>query len=374
MRPVRPICLLASILPFCLLTTGQDSSAQPKPPASYEIWVTNQAKDSVQIIDGPTLKVVAEIPIDNDGQSATSKPHTISFSPDGRYAYVANVGVKRNTRNVTIIRAADRKVMAMIPAGPGAHMVLSSPNGSRSFVANAGGSSITEILTDTAEGSFKPGRTFTIEGKDGARSRPTCLAFSSDGEKLYVTHAGNPKADPSTAGFLVVLDVTSGRELLRIMNLDSETCGLERTQDGRKIYFTIGGAVNQFGILDTTTNKIIKQTATGGDDPHGLRITPGGHLVWITNRMSGHLTVLNTTTGIHFKTYFKVGDKPDLLDFSPDGSRVFITLRGQPATIMPNGAFGSEPGLLVFDAETGTALSKIALGGDPHGIAVRTIK
>ena len=362
------------LLVLCLLAIGQETFAQPKPPASYEIWVTNQSKDAVQIIDGPTLKVVAEIPMDDDGQPATTKPHTISFSPNGRYAYVANVGAKTGSHNITIIRSADRKVVATIPAGPGAHMVLSSPDGSRAFAANAGGDSITEILTDTIKGNFTPGRTLTIKGVDNGKSHPTCLAFSSNGKKLYVTNAGSPKADPSTAGFLVVLDVTSGRELSRIMNLGSEACGLGRTQDGGKIYFTIGGSVNQFAILDTATDKIVKQTATGGEDPHGLTITPGGHLVWITNRMSGHLTVLNTTTGIHFKTHFKVGDKPDLLDFSPDGSRVFVTLRGQPATTMPKGSSGNEPGLLVFNAESGTALSKIALGGDPHGIAVRNIK
>jgi YVTN family beta-propeller protein len=375
MRPILPIRLAALSFSFGLVIIGTLVLAQPRPPAmsspGYEVWVTNQQKDSIQVIDGRTLKVVAEIPVDEDGNPATTKPHTIAFSPDGQYAYIANVGAKIGTRNIIVIHTGDRKVVATLPAGPATHMVLPSPDGSRAFAANAGGSSVTEIKTDTAKESFTLGQTLTIKGKDGGKARPTCLAFSSDGKKLYVTNAGDSKTDSSTAGFLLVLEVSTGRELSRITNLGSEACGLDRTQDGKKIYFTIGGGVNKFAVLDTTTDQIIKQIPTGSEDPHGLKIASGGHLVWITNRISGNLTVLNTTTAMHFKTYFKVGDKPDLLDFSPDGSRVFVTLRGKPATPLPQGAGGTEPGLLVLDAQSGKGLAKIPLGGDPHGIAVR---
>ena len=370
MRPIS-LVLISLILLFISLTfNSQAVFPQPKPPTSYEIWVTNQANDTLHIFNGRTLKPIAEIPVDNDGIPATSKPHTISFSPDGQYAYVANVGAKANANNVVVIRSRDRKIIATIPAGPGAHTILPSPDGSRAFVANAGGDSVIEILTNTVKGSFKLGQTFKIKGTKGGKSHPTCLSFSSDGKKLYVTNAGNPKTDASTSGFLVVLEASSGRELLRIPDLGNEACGLALTQNGRRMYFTIGGTVNKFAVLDTTTDKILQMTATGGEDPHGLSITPSGHQVWITNRISGNLSVLSSTTGMHIKTYFKIGDKPDLLDFSPDGSRVFVTLRGKPVTPIPAKAKGTEPGLLVLQVDTGKILAKIPIKGDPHGIAV----
>jgi DNA-binding beta-propeller fold protein YncE len=372
MRPTHPAFTLLILLLIFFTLNSWTAIAQPKPPIPYEVWVTDQANDTIHIFNGRTSKRIAKIAVDNDGQPATSKPHTVSFNPNGQYAYVANVGAKTNTNNVVVIRSNDRKIIATIPAGPGAHMVLSSPDGSRAFVANAGGDTIIEFLTDTAKGRFTLGRTFKIEGTKNAKSHPTCLAFSSDGKKLYVTNAGNPKMDASTSGFLVVLDVNSGRELTRIPDLGNEACGLARSQDGSRMYFTMGETVNKFAILDTTTDKILKMTATGGKDPHGLSVTPSGHQVWISNRTSGNLSVLSTTTGMHIRTYFKVGDKPDLLDFAPDGSRVFVTLRGHPVTPMPAAAMGTEPGLLVLQVDTGKVLTKVPIKGDPHGIAVRT--
>ncbi len=115
----------------------------------------------------------------------------------------------------------------------------------------------------------------------------------------------------------------------------------------------------------------IRSVGTGGEDPHGLAIVPGGHQVWITNRGSKNITLLSTTTGQHLKTLFNIGDKPDLLAFSPDGKQAFVTLRGQAVTPMPGGSGGAFPGLVAVDTQTGRVLSKIPLSGDPHGIAVR---
>ena len=352
----------------------QTASAQPRPPSLYEVWVTNQATDSVRIYNGANLALKTEIFVDDDGTPATSKPHTISFSPDGRYAYVANVGDRTKKNNVVVIDTAARKIVARIPAGPGAHMVVSSPDGTRAFVANAGGDSLLEIRTDLHKGRFTPGRSFKIQRTGGGKSHPVCLAFSADGSKLYVTNAGDPKADPSKAGFLAVLEASSGRELSRIENLSNESCGLELTRDGGKLYFTMGGSSDQFVLLDTATDKIVRQASTGGKDPHGLGINPGGFLVWITNRLSDSVTVLSTTTGMHFKSYFNIGDKPDLLAFSPDGSRIFITLRGDPTTPIPGGSGGKLPGIVVLSVDTGEILSKVPIDGDPHGIAVHSLQ
>ena len=358
----------------CFKPDTREAAGQPKPPFSYEIWITNQTDDSIHVFHGRTLKRIAVIPVDEDGQPATSKPHTIAFSPDGQYAYVANVGAKTNTNNVTVIRSSDRKIIATIPAGPGAHMVMPSPNGSHVFVANAGSDSVMEILADTSKESFTPGRMLKIKGNNGKKSHPTCLAFSPNGEKLYITNAGRSKLDPSTSGFLTIFEVQSGREQSRINNLGNEACGLAHTQDGGKIYFTMGGTVHKFAILNTETDKILEQISTGGQDPHGLAITPGGHQVWITNRVSGNITVLNPTTGMHITTHFKVGHMPDLLDFSPDGSKVFITLRGKPVTPLPKRITGTEPGFIMMEVDTGKVLSRVPMQGDPHGIAIRSIK
>ena len=365
------IALILLLLSSILFSLTHVLFAQPRPPILYEIWVTDQANDVIYIFNGISLKRTDTISVDDDDQPKTSKPHTISFSPDGQYAYVANVGAKKNTNNVVVIRTSDRKIVSVIPAGPNAHMVLASSDGTRVYVTNAGGDSVLEIVTDLENGEFKPGRIFNTRKEAGVKSHPTCLALSSDDKKLYVTNAGNPKDDPSTSGYLTAYEVSTGRELFRLTDLDSEVCGLARYRGGRQMYLLMGGTSNTILALDTVEDRIIKKMSTAGQDSHGLAITPGGHQVWITDRMSGNLTVLSTTTGMHIKTHFKVGDRSDLIDFSPDGSRGFVTLRGIPVTPIPNSKPGIEPGLLVFEVDTGKILKKIPIQGDPHGIAVR---
>jgi DNA-binding beta-propeller fold protein YncE len=337
--------------------------------AAYEVWVTNQATDEVLVFADDGLNPAGRIALDAAGRPATLKPHMIAFSPDGKLAFVANVGARRQTSNVTVIDATTKKVIDHLPAGPGAHAVAVAPDAARAFVANAGGSSVTELVRG-ADGRFKPGRDLVIAPEPGAKaSHPICLAFSRDGAKLYVSAAG--AGDPTTSGFIAVLSVAQGVELARMRGLGNEVCGLVLTQDGGRIYFTAGGAVGKFGVLDTQTDRVIYQAATSGRDPHGLALSPGGNLVWIINRAAGHITVLNTTTSENFKNYFHIAHLPDLAAFAPNGLRLFVTLRGQPATPVEGGP-GREPGLAVIDAKSGTVLRKLAIAGDPHGIAVRT--
>lgn len=354
-----------------LVVSSSEGLAQPKPPASYEIWVTNQTEDNIQIFHSKTLKPIARIPVDRDKIPKTSKPHTIQFGPDRKFAYVANVGSKANTNNILVIRAKDRKIIATVPTDPGAHMVRPSPDGKRAFAAIFGDDSVVEILTEPRKLRFTKGRTIPIQSRGSGKSGPTCLAFSADGKKLYVTNAGDPLTDPRIAGFLVVLEVNTGRELSRISDISSESCGLERTQDGTKIFFTMGGTEGKFATIDTKTDRMIKIVPSGTDDPHGLALMPGGRQIWITNRLSNSIAVLNPTLGRHLKTYFNIEERPDLLDFSPNGSEVVVSLRGLPVTRIPGSSGGSLPGFLILNAMNAKVLSKVPMEGDPHGIATR---
>ena len=340
--------------------------------AGFEIWLTNQATDRVLVLDGTSLKTIVEIAVGKDRAAAGAKPHTISFSPDGRLAYVANVGAKANSTNVIVIDAVTKQVVSMLPAGPGAHAVAPAPDGTRAFVANAGASHLTEIVLGE-KGQFNLGRRIEIAPEPGmAASHPTCLVFSRDGAKLYVSAAGADKAHPAQSGFVAVIDVASARETARLRGFGNEVCAAVLTQDGGRIYYTDGGAVGQVGVIDVKTDAVAYHAGTPGADPHGIALAPGGNLIWIVNRGSGHLTVLNTTTSENFRNYFSVAQLPDLAAFAPDGSRVFLTLRGNPVTPLAKPDRGTEPGLAVISAKDGKVLQKIALPGDPHGIAIRT--
>ena len=345
----------------------------PAQAVSFEIWVANQGLDKIQILDGESLKVTAEIDADTDGKPATSKPHMVLFSPDFKYAYVANVGSAPKTNNILVISAADRKIVATLPSGPSTHAVTPSHDGARAWATSVGSDTLIEVLADPAKGEFKLGREIPVgDGPGGMKDRPICAFFTADSKKVYVTNGGDPSAlDPLSTGSISVIDVASGKQTKQINNVGQEACGLALSKDGGKIYINIGGYVNTYYVINTKTDAVLTQGNTAGFDSHGTRITPDGKELWLANRQSNNIVILDTATDAIIAKIDNAGDRPDLLEFSPDGSLAFATLRGQAVTKTIHDVTGKEPGLAVFNVKERKRAQHIPLDGDPHGIAIR---
>lgn len=341
----------------------------------YEIWVTNQYFDKIQIIDGKTLTLIKEIALDADGQDATSKPHMILFSPDYKYAYVAALGADK----VVIIETVTYKIVAEIPTGKSPHAAVPSHDGKRVYVANVGDDTITEILTDTSAGKFELGKTINVRdgpNPEGLQDRPTCLMFTADSKKAYVTNAGDPNAaDPIMTGSISIIDVEKGEELAdkRIEPVGKNACGLRLSPDGEFMYVDVGAPVNKLLVIDTSTDKIVKEKALGQQDPHGIAISANGEHIWIVNRLSNSVIVLEPETD-EVEIIADIGDKPDLAEFTPDGQFLVVTLRGeQPATGDPHALAGKEAGISVINTATKEVRKMPLPGGDPHGLAIRPV-
>ncbi|MEW6324375.1 MAG: YncE family protein, partial [Nitrospirota bacterium] len=281
--------------------------------AGYEIWVANQGLDKIQIIDGDSLKVTAEIDADADGKPATSKPHMVLFSPDFTYAYVANVGSAPKTNNILVIRAADRKIVATLPSGPTTHAVTPSHDGKRALATSVGSDTLIEVLTDSAKGEFTLGREIPVgDGPSGIKDRPICAFFSADSKKAYVTNGGDPAAiDPLSTGSISVIDVASGKQTTQISNIGQEACGLALSKDGGKIYINVGGYVNRYLAINTKTDAVLKQGSTGGFDSHGIRLTPDGKELWLANRQSNSIVIVDTASDAPVARIAEAGDRPD---------------------------------------------------------------
>ncbi len=367
------LLFLKIFLSFCLSSTAALSLVSTAAAGSYEIWVANQGLDKIQIVDGESMKVTAEISVDTDDKPATSKPHMILFSPDYKYAYVANVGAAPKTNNILVIRAADRKIVATLPSGPVTHAVTPSPDGKRAVATSVGSDTLVEILTDGRKEKFTIGREIPVgDGPGGMKDRPICAFFTADSKKIYVTNGGDPAAiDPLSTGSVSVIDAESGNQFKQFPNIGQEACGLALSKDGTKIYVNVGGFVNSFLVFDTKTDTLIKQGNSAGADSHGIRLTPDGKELWLANRLSNTITIVDTETDAPAARIPEAGDRPDLIDFSPDGKLAFVTLRGKAVTKTIHDVSGGEPGLAVLDVKERKRTGHIALEGDPHGLAVR---
>ena len=333
MRGLKHACGDLGAMAILLVTLFTGGSA-----LAYEIWVTNQGTDKVQVIDSATLKEIASF-------STDSKPHNIEFSPDFTRAYVSNVGAG----TVTVIDAVGRKIVATVPTGKGAHGVNRSPSGRLLYVTNTGDETVSVIDTS----SLKVVKTVS------AGRIPSVAIFTPDERKAYIANVG---------GSLSVIDVEKAEVVGEVSGLKGAIV-LAVSKDGKTVYVA-RGFEDKVGVVDTTTDRI-RATISAGKDPHSVWITPDGRFVWVVNRLSNTISVVETGRDRVVRTIRKVGDKPDILAFSPDGSKAVVTLRGKAATGDPKLLSGSEPGLSVIDVRTGKVIAKVKLGGDPHGVAVR---
>ena len=135
-------------------TSEVDATTVRAQGGGFELWMTNQRRNSIQVVRDETL--IEEI----DLGGLRRVPHIVRFSPSGRFAYLASVGLAGDVASPStmVLRTADRTVAATFPTGPGSHEASPSPDGERLVVAVGGLKMLTEIVVDETAESFTLGR------------------------------------------------------------------------------------------------------------------------------------------------------------------------------------------------------------------------
>lgn len=308
---------------------------------AYEIWVTNQRTNKIQILDGTSLQVTGEI-------TAGGKPHNITFGKDAKTAYVANL----RSNDVTVIDASSRAIVATIPTGRTTHHVAVSPDRELLLVVNRGDETVTAV------DAKRLNRLAVIPvGK-----HPNMVVFTPDGKRAYVSNSGD--------GSLSVIDIQTSKVAETIEAAGRDVSGMAMTPDGRKL-IVIATGENKYRIIDTTTQHTIAEGPTG-QDPRSIALMPDGGQVLIANRVSNSLTMVDVRSGQVIGTIADIGDKPSSVAVSSDGKQAFAVLIGMRAAgDPPQRLSGKDAGLAVIDLATGQKSRMVSLGGDPYGVAVR---
>lgn len=355
-------------------------SAAASPPG-YEIWALDQGTNRLHIYSAD-LKETDRIDL---GAKGARTPHMIDFTSDGAYAFIASTG----SGDVTVVRTADRAILAQLKTGPGTHMATVSPDGRSAVVAVIGDLKapatgvLTEIRIDTTKKTFTLGRSLkvsedTLVKKLGGRfkdTRPICQEFTADGRHLYVTLG--PALEN---GGVVVLDTKTFAAVAGYPPDEVRAnCGTVRTRDGRHMLVNGGsGKVGVWYVFDTKTHKVVHQAESRGNDAHGVWPSPDGSAIWMVNRVSSNAIIIDPKTFAVVGEMDFVGKTPDIIAMSPDSRYGFITLRGPKPITAPHVAVGETPGFAVLDLTSRKVVRVIepAKGeekSDFHGIGVRII-
>ncbi len=224
-----------------------------------------------------------------------------AVTPDGGHVYISNYFLN----NVAVIRTSDNSVETYVPVGSEPRGIAISPDGSRVFVANFGGAddiSVIDTSTDTVI------QTFPVPGADGMYD----ISITPDGRTLF---AGQYYPN----------------ELWAI-----------RASDG--------------AVLDTISV---------GSEPHGVAIGPEGDRVYVTNQLSGNLSIIDSSDPSYLSEVAgspvstAPGSSPEDVAISPDGKRALVT----SIAVAGNR-------VCAVDTVNIALITCLAVGNDPWGIAI----
>jgi YVTN family beta-propeller protein len=368
------IILVVSLLSLGLLAQTSAHHGQPH-SQPYEVWGLDQGTNTLYIIQHNHM-VVRSIPLGGH----MTLPHMIDFTSDFRYAAIANP-VSAST---AILHGPSKRVLGVLPTGPGSHMAKILPDDSAIITAVIGDGTMVEIVPDWKRQRFNIGRTLKIaddplfqqHAAEFPGPSPVCHDYTADGKYAYIT------LGPAIANSGVVVMDTEEFELVAVFPPSEvrANCGTALSPDGSKMYVT-GGSVDegQWYAFDTENHTLLSGPhSSNGNDAHGLIVTPDGSEMWIVNRESSNAIVVDPETDQVIDEIDFVGKSPDIMGISPDGTFIYITLRGPNPLSGPHAIAGDTPGVAVIDVASREIVEIIQPDeGNPasdfHGIGVRPL-
>lgn len=207
-------------------------------PGGDRVIVTTEITRNVVVADVSEQVPVATVDTDQDGS------HMVALSPDGRRAFVSNIG----SGSFTVINLETFEKIADVKAGEGTEAIAVTPDGKEVWVGNNGSRSV--MIFDAA--TLEKRAEFATEGvpirveisPDGAlaavsepdldrvsvydaatRARvatidlagvdartPVTMLFSPDGGRLWVAATGSAKVvEIATEGWSIIRTLPAGR-------------------------------------------------------------------------------------------------------------------------------------------------------------------
>ena len=226
--------------------------------------------------------------------------------------------------------AAQYDVIAIIPVGNYPNGVAFSPDGTKAYVTNRGGHSVSVIDTNTHTlNALKP----TVTGYEGFQ--PAGVAFSLDGTKAYV--ANNCLCSLGTKKGVSVID-TADNSFVELITVGDKPSGVAISPDGTKAYVTNSGD-RTVSVIDTANNTVTPISVGIGDIPHTVAFSPDGTMAYVTNSgdktvdgFSFTISIIDTSNNAvnvapAIVRITGLGDRPRGVAFSPDGTRAYVAIR-----------------------------------------------
>ncbi len=248
--------------------------------------------------------------------------------------------------------------------------VVASPDGKLLYVVNSDARQI--AVFDPATGQ--------VARSIACPAKPTGLALSPDGSKLYVSCA-------APQGSVVVIDAASGQAAATIP-VGYWAAAPCVTPDGKRLY-VCNRFNNDVSVIDLETNKELARVPMVRE-PMGSAVTPDGKTVFITNLLpndasssydvAAHVTAIDTATNETTQIRLPNGSSSlREICVSPDGKyayTVHVLSRYQMPTTQLERGWMNTNALSIIDAAGKKLINTVLLddidlgGANPWGVAI----
>lgn len=306
--------LLSLISALAFSAWAASSSAVAVSPDGKLIAAVNPDGGSVTVVRAADLKVLREVRVGIE-------PRALCFTPDGKTLAVANHG----SSDVSLVDARRLLETKRMPVGTGPAGIVAG--GGRLYVSEQDADAVAAIdLSSPAVSARVP-----------VEDSPAGLALSADGRRLLVTHffTGRLSAlDAKTLAVEKVLDFGPDADLSQFAAL---------SPDGRRAYLpqTLSNSRTRWRSFDRLVVPVVNvadldslsplprarlflgSIRRGANRPAAAAVSPDGRRLYVANAGSSDVTVLELPRG-RVLEHVDVGAEPRGLALSPDGRKLYV--------------------------------------------------
>ncbi len=143
------------------------------------------------------------------------------------------------------------------------------------------------------------------------------MVVDANGKTLYLAGAGGG----DVGGKVAVFDIAAGC-VTRALPLPSRPSGLALSRDGARLYVTCGGVRGTVEVLDPRTGEIAT-SLRAGHTPTAPVLSPDGGTLYVCNRFDNDVSVIDLTSGAEL-TKVPVLREPVAAAVTPDGKTLFV--------------------------------------------------
>jgi YVTN family beta-propeller protein len=272
------------------------------------VYVTGTKGNEITVVNGYTGGVEGKIRTNAIG------PEHAMLSPDEKRLFVANV----EGNAVSVIDVESKKLIANIPALK-PHNIVLTPDGRKAYIAQLGSFEILALnlreKLPQVVGQISSGSKIRLASLDMEKVHGVNNATYING-LLFAPNQGT--------GELAIIDTKNDRAT-NIIKIGREPWEPYATPDGRLVL--VPNLTDEtVSVIDTRKKEVIA-TLPGGRDMTGISITPDGKKAYLVRRGDNKLSVFDLKNLVLVKE-ITVGKNPEVSTMTADGRKVFVTNSG----------------------------------------------